>query len=70
MIMAAAIRLANAAGGVLGQPLDGMLLTPPQPFDATPPPPRPDYGRRDAWAAEPDAPGFSRDVPDGLDAPA
>lgn len=66
-LMGAAIRLANAAGGILGQPLDEMLLTPPGPFDATPPPARPDYARPDAWAARPDTAGFWRDVPPGIE---
>lgn len=56
----------NLAGGVLGEPLEGLLYRPEQAFERTPAPVAPDYGARRAWAAWPGDGSLAEAVPEGI----
>ena len=60
---------ATLAGGVLGQPLDGLLHRPQRSFASTPPPPAPDYADLMSWAAWPGRGGLAESVPARVAAP-
>src|SRR5205814_159564 len=60
---------AYLAGGVLGQPLDGLLHRPRQSFARTPPPPAPDYADARSWAAWPGRSSPAEAVPKGIAPP-
>jgi pimeloyl-ACP methyl ester carboxylesterase len=58
--------LANFAGGVLGQPLEGLLDYPEQSFERSVPPLAPDYTEPAAWAAWPGKDSYAEAVPPGI----